>query len=148
MNGVVPLADDATLMAAYDPSALHAVPRPCGVRGRGLDLVVGLLLLLTAPMLSAGDGMAAPPGYAGGILLLLLGGAVLTTAIYMSATSMAANRRALGPLMLLYGLVMLFVGVAMIARWFPMMPGSDLSAGAMIVVGLGMLYSGAAMGKA
>lgn len=113
-----------------------------------MDLGVGLLLLLTAPMSSTGDGMAAAPGNAGGILLLLLGGAVLATAIYMSATLMAANRRALGPIMLLYGLLMLFAGVAMIARWFPMMPGSELLAGAMIVVGVGMLYSGAVMGRA
>lgn len=119
-----------------------------GVVGGTLDLGVGLMLLLSVPMSSTANGMGPAPGYTAGILLLILGGAVLATALYMVATPMMANRRSLGSLMFLYGLLMLFIGVAMFARWFPMMPGSDISGAAMIVVGLGMLYSGAVMVKA
>jgi len=115
-----------------------------GIVGGSLDLAVGLLVLLAVPMVPSG---AMGAGAAVGGILLVLGGAVLTTVLYTVATPMAATRGVLGGAMLVYGCAMIFVAGAMLARWVPMMSGSEVSGATMIVVGGGMLYSGATMAR-
>ncbi len=116
-----------------------------GIVGGALDVGVGLLILATGPMASSETGMGVTWGYVGAILLLLLGGAVLGTTVQMIGMRKTPRRRSEGLLMLVYGVLMLFAGVAMIARLFPMMQAPDASGGAMIGVGWGMLYVGATM---
>jgi hypothetical protein len=51
-------------------------------------------------------------------------------------------------LMVVYGVIMLVLGVGMIGQFFNlMMQGSSVSGIAMILVGLAMLYSGSGMTK-
>ena len=116
-----------------------------GLVGGALDLGVGLLILATVPMASSGTGMGATWGYVGAILLLLLGGAVLGTTVQMIGMRKTPRRRSQGFLMIVYGVLMLVAGLAMIGRLLPMMQAPDVSGGAMIAVGLGMLYVGATM---
>jgi len=96
-------------------------------------------------MASSGTGMGATWGYVGAILLLLLGGAVLGTTVQMIGMRKTPRRRSEGFLMIVYGVLMLVAGLAMIGRLLPMMQAADVSGGAMIAVGLGMLYVGATM---
>ncbi len=135
-------------MAAYGSSEVMRSAVLLAAVGGALDIGVGLLLLPGIPTPSAGEGMVDVRVYVVGILVLILGGAVLATAVYMAASPMTASRRLPGLLMLAYGVVMVSLGGSMLARMFPLMQGSDVSGTAMIVVGVGMLYSGAAMRKA
>jgi len=116
-----------------------------GIVGGALDLGVGLLILATVPMASSDTGMGVTWGYVGAILLLLLGGAVLGTTVQMIGMRKTPRRRSQGFLMIVYGVLMLVAGLAMIGRLLPMMQAPDVSGGAMIAVGLGMLYVGATM---
>src|SRR5712692_9008960 len=116
-----------------------------GIVGGALDLGVGLLILATGPMTSASTGMGVTWGYVGAILLFLLGGTVLGSTVQMIATRKTPRRRSEGFLMIVYGVLMLLAGGAMLARLFPMMQDPEASGGAMIAVGLGMLYVGATM---
>jgi len=116
-----------------------------GIVGGALDLGVGLLILATVPMASPDTGMGVTWGYVGAILLLLLGGAVLGTTVQMIGMRTTPRRRSESFLMIVYGVLMLVAGLAMIGRLLPMMQAPDVSGGAMIAVGLGMLYVGATM---
>ena len=116
-----------------------------GIVGGALDLGAGLLILATVPMASSGTGMGVTWGYVGAILLLLLGGAVLGTTVQMIGMRKTPRRRSEGFLKIVYGVLMLVAGLAMIGRVLPMMQAPDVSGGAMIAVGLGMLYVGATM---
>src|SRR2546422_10155360 len=116
-----------------------------GIAGGALDLGVGLWILATAPMVSRETGMGVTWGYMGAILLLLLGGVVLGSTVQMIGMRKTPRRRSEGFLMIVYGVLMLSAGLAMLGRVLPMMQASDASGGAMIAVGLGMLYVGATM---
>jgi len=131
------------------PTDYYRTPRRysilLGVIGGALDLGVGLLLLTTVPMASAETGMGVSWAYIGSILLFLLGGAVLGSTFQMIGMRSAARRRSQGSLMIVFGALMFVVGAAMLGRVFPVMQGSVPSGGAMIAVGVGMLYVGATM---
>jgi len=116
-----------------------------GIAGGALDMGVGLWILATAPMVSTETGMGVTWGYMGAILLLLLGGVVLGSTVQMIGMRKTPRRRSEGFLMIVYGVLMLSAGLAMLGRVLPMMQASDASGGAMIAVGLGMLYVGATM---
>ncbi len=116
-----------------------------GIVGGALDLGVGLLILATVPVASTETGMGVTWGYVGATLLFLLGGAVLGSTVQMIGMRKTPGRRSEGFLMIGYGVLMLVAGLAMLARVFPMMQAADASGGAMIAVGLGMLYVGATM---
>jgi len=60
---------------------------------------------------------------------------------------MAATGGVLGRAMLVYGCAMIAVAGVMLGRWVPMTSGSEISGAAMIVIGGGMLYSGATMAR-
>ncbi len=132
-----------------ETSAARRTPRTVsivlGIAGGALDLGVGLLILATSPMASTETGMGVSWGYVGAILLLLLGGVVLGSTVQMVGMRKTPRRRSEGFLMIVYGVLMLVAGLAMLGRVLPMMQASDASGGAMIAVGLGMLYVGAAM---
>src|SRR5712691_715900 len=116
-----------------------------GIVGGALDLGVGLLILATGPMASASTGMGVTWGYVGAILLFLLGGTVLGSTVQMIGTRKTPRLRSEGFLMIVYGVLMLGAGLAMLGGVLPMMLAADASGGAMIGVGLGMLYVGATM---
>jgi len=79
--------------------------------------------------------------------LLVFGLAVLLTGVYLLVLRTKISARISGPLMILYGAVMLVLGVGMIGRVFSMMQWSFFSGALMLVVGVGMVYSGFTMGK-
>jgi hypothetical protein len=116
-----------------------------GIVGGALDLGVGFLILATGPMASASTGMGVTWAYVGAILLFLLGGTVLGSTVQMIGMRKTPRRRSEGFLMLVYGVLMLGAGLAMLGGVLPMMQAADASGGAMIGVGLGMLYVGATM---
>jgi len=115
-----------------------------GIVGGALDLGVGLLILATGPMASS-DGMGVTGAYVGAILLLLLGGVILGSTVQMIGSRKTPRRRSEGFLMIVYGVVMLVAGAAMIGRLFPAMQAPEVSGAVMIGVGLAMLYVGATM---
>src|SRR2546422_967599 len=115
-----------------------------GIVGGTLDLGVGLLILASGPMASS-DGMGVSGAYVGAILLLLLGGVILGSTAQMIGTRQSPRRRSQGFLMIVYGVLMLVAGAAMLGRLLPTMQAPDVSGAAMIGVGLAMLYVGAMM---
>src|SRR3989475_12022177 len=115
-----------------------------GIIGGALDLGVGLLILATGPM-APSNGMGVTAAYVGAILLLLLGGIILGSTVQMIGSRKTPRRRSEGFLMIVYGVLMLGAGAAMIGRLFPTMQAPEVSGAAMIGVGLAMLYIGTTM---
>jgi uncharacterized membrane protein HdeD (DUF308 family) len=115
-----------------------------GVIGGALDLGVGLLILATGPMASS-NGTGVTGAYVGSILLLLLGGITLGSTVQMIGSRKTPRRRSEGFLMIIYGVLMLVAGAAMLGRLFPTMQAPEASGAAMIGVGLAMVYFGATM---
>jgi len=116
-----------------------------GIVGGVVDLVAGFALLQSA-------GMAEPmmgPSVAtwGAYFLLVLGAVVLLSGLYLLTSHMMKNRSTIGALMLLYGVIMLILGAAMLRQMFSMVQGSTLSGAVMLVMGVAMLYSGYGMIK-
>jgi hypothetical protein len=58
---------------------------------------------------------------------------------------MMKNHSIIGGLMLLYGAIMLVLGMGMLGQVFSMMQGSTLSGAVMLLMGVAMLYSGYGM---
>jgi hypothetical protein len=81
--------------------------------------------------------------------LLGLGVVVLFTGLYMLGMRMMRHQRTLGMLMVLYGAIMLILGVGMIGQMLVVMmvESSMFSGGVMIIFGVLMLYSGVSMAK-
>lgn len=104
-----------------------------------MDLVAGLVLLQPAGMMTSSTARW------GGYFLLVLGSIVLLTGVYLLTSRMMRNRSTIGGLMLLYGVIMLVLGVAMFVRVFSMMQGSTVSGFVMLLLGVLMLYSGYGM---
>jgi hypothetical protein len=118
-----------------------------GIIGGLVDLLVGLLLLRPVEMIMASEPtMLASPAAASGYFLSILGIIVLLTGLYL-LTSHMMNHSISGALMLLYGLIMLILGAAMLGQLFSMMQGSMISGIVMLVIGAAMLYSGYGMIK-
>jgi hypothetical protein len=110
-----------------------------GVGGGLVDIVAGLALLRPAGMMVSSISML------GGYFLLILGSIVLLTGLYLLMPHMMKNRSTIGGLMVLYGVIMLVLGVAMLGQVFSMMQGSTLSGSVMLLMGVLMLYSGNGM---
>lgn len=75
---------------------------------------------------------------------MVLGVIVLLSGLYL-LTSHMMNHSISGALMLLYGAIMMILGVAMLDQLFSMMQGSMISGVVMLVIGVAMLYSGYGM---
>jgi Kef-type K+ transport system membrane component KefB len=81
-------------------------------------------------------------------LLLGLGVIVFSTGLYVLVSRMMKQRSTIALLMIVYGVIMLVLGVGMIGQFFNlMMQGSSVSGIAMTIVGLAILYSGSGMTK-
>lgn len=119
-----------------------------GVAGGALDIVVGSLLLQQS--MNPGAMGILSFGAAVAVFLLLLGLVVLVTGMYVFSAPMMRNRSTLGWLMILYGVIMLVLGLGMITGMFRlmMMGASLLSGGLMLLSGAVMLYSGSSMRRA
>jgi uncharacterized membrane protein HdeD (DUF308 family) len=112
-----------------------------GVIGGVIDVLAGLALLQPPVM-----RFSSTPSI--GYFLLVFGIVVFLSGLYIFFEPMLKGRTTFGWLMGLYGIIMLAIGLAMIERMFPMMQGSTLSGGTMIIVGAAMLYSGYDMRRA
>jgi hypothetical protein len=112
-----------------------------GLIGGIVDMVAGLALLQPAGMMFSSTAMW------GGYFLLILGSIVLLTGLYLLTAHMMKNRSTIGGLMVLYGVIMLVLGVAMLGQVFSMMWGSTFSGSVMLLMGILMLYSGYGMAK-
>ena len=118
-----------------------------GVIGGVVDLVAGLALLQPTEMTAARPMTSSlTPGWVG-YFLLALGVIVLLTGLYLFKAHMMRNGTIIGALMLLYGVVMLGLGIGMLVQLFSMMQGSTLSGAVMLLMGIAMLYSGYSMIK-
>ncbi len=117
-----------------------------GILGGLADLVSGFVLLADSYTGGPSMGMMGPSsGVWGGIFLMALGISVLVTTTLMAGVWGARSPAMFRALMVLYGVAMLGIGVAMLARLFSMTSGFVLSGGAMIVLGAAMLFSAAMM---
>lgn len=121
-----------------------------GIVGGLVDIASGFLFLVDAYTKGPTMAMMGPSSEVwGGLLLLLaLGAIVLLTTLLMTSERGMRSPATFRVLMLVYGVVMLIIGAAMIAQLYSMTSGSFLSGGAMIAVGAAMLVSAAAMGPA
>jgi hypothetical protein len=125
-----------------------------GVIGGIVDLVAGGVILQSGPTPETGYMMAQQPNMMNtavwfAYFLLGLGVVVLFTGLYMLGMRMMRHQRTLGMLMVLYGAIMLILGVGMIGQMLVVMmvESSMFSGGVMIIVGVLMLYSGVSMAK-
>jgi uncharacterized membrane protein HdeD (DUF308 family) len=92
--------------------------------------------------------MMSPSGTLAAYFLFALGAIVFLTGVYLLASRMTEHHSTIGLLMIIYGVIMLVLGVGMIGQFFNlMMQGSSVSGIAMILVGLVMLYSGSGMAR-
>jgi uncharacterized membrane protein HdeD (DUF308 family) len=113
-----------------------------------IDLFVGSSILQQNSMMTNGLMMISAYSTLAGYLLLGLGVIVLLTGLYVVVSRMMKHRSTIALLMIVYGVIVLVLGVGMIAQFFNlMMQGSSASGIAMIIVGLAMLYSGSGMTK-
>ena len=109
-----------------------------GLVGGVVDLWAGSSILLNSSMRM---GQMAGSGQLLGYSLSVLGVIVLLTGLLMAFPKFTS--RLMGLLMIIYGSVMLVLGVGMIGGLFNvMMQWSALSGIVMIALGLAMLYSG------
>lgn len=127
--------------------------------GGVIDLIAGWALLqsippmmpITVPLGQTAIPTMMPVGtsaIAVSYFLFALGVVVLVTGAYMFYAKMMMHRSRLGWLMIVYGVIMLVIGIGMIGNVFSMMmQGSAISGAVMLVVGAAMLYSGSSMAK-
>jgi len=113
-----------------------------------IDLLVGSSILQQNSMMANRLMMISASNTLAGYLLLVLGVIVFSTGLYVLVSRMMKHRSTMALLMIVYGVIMLVLGVGMIGQFFNlMMQGSYVSGIAMILVGLAMLYSGSGMTK-
>jgi len=120
-----------------------------GLTGTLLDFSSGYLIL-TQSMVTTNDmGMivnrVSPAALAWGVGISILGVILLVTTI-LSVSSVGTDRMdVFGPLMIAYGVAMLFVGGSMYSGNTPMMQGSLPSSLGMFVIGALMTVNGILM---
>jgi len=112
-----------------------------GIVGGIVDLFAGFAILqgTTEPMM-----MRPASDLWVGYFLLALGIVVFLTGLWIFRVRMMQHST-IGWLMVLYGVIMLILGVGMIGQIFTMMQGSTVSGSIMIILGIAMLYSGFGM---
>lgn len=117
-----------------------------GIVGGLVDLIAGVAVVESTVMIEGESMMATANAQWAGYSLMLLGVIVLSTGFYL-LTSRMMNRSFIGSVMLLYGVIMLVLGVVMFAGILSMMQNSTLSGAAMLLTGTAMFYSGYSMLK-
>ena len=117
-----------------------------GIVGGLIDLIAGIVLVQPTATMGSESMMAQPAALWAGYFLIALGVIVLLTGLYLLTPRMM-NRSFIGPLMLLYGAIMLVLGIGMLGRMLSMMQNSTLSGAVMLLTGLAMLYCGYGMTK-
>ena len=112
-----------------------------GIVGGIVDLFAGFAILqgTTEPMM-----MRPVSDLWVGYFLLALGIVVFLTGLWIFRVR-TMQHPTIGWLMVLYGVIMLILGVGMIGQIFTMMQGSTVSGSIMIILGIAMLYSGFGM---
>lgn len=80
-----------------------------------------------------------------GVSLTILGAVLVVTAFASISSFGRNNMPTIGGLMLVYGIIMLFLGVSMFSGITPMMQGSLLSSIGMFIVGALMILNGIRM---
>jgi hypothetical protein len=118
-----------------------------GIVGGLIDIIAGIVLLQTQTSMMTDNMSGSIVRFVFGYFLLALGMVVLVTGLYLLTAKMMMKGLLLRGLMLIYGMIMLALGVGMLGRLFPLMQGSLLSGVAMLVTGTAMLYSGLNMAK-
>ena len=118
-----------------------------GIAGGIVDLIAGLSLVQPIVMMEGESMMVQSTALWTGYFLMALGVIVLLTGLYLLTARLMGKRSLAGALMLIYGVIMLVLGVGMLGRMFSMMQGSTFSGAVMLVVGITMLYSGWGMAK-
>jgi hypothetical protein len=117
-----------------------------GIVGGILDLIAGIVLVQPITMMEGEPMMHTATAQWAGYFLIALGVIVLLTGLFLLTPRMM-NPSFIGPLMLLYGVIMLALGIGMLGRMLVMMQNSTLSGAVMLLTGLAMLYSGYGMTK-
>lgn len=120
-----------------------------GLAGALLDFYSGYQILTASAMMTNEMGMTVtqytPSGLAWGVGLSALGVMLLVTAIATVTSLGMRHMKSIGALMILYGVIMLVIGVSMYSEVAPMMGGAALSGPGMLVVGALMVVNGAVM---
>ena len=109
-----------------------------------VDFAVGWVFLQQKP--DMGMSMMTGSATAVGYFLLAFGAVVFLTGVYVLGVRMM-KRAGVGLLMIIFGVIMLALGVGMIGRFINFMQqgSSTISGIAMILLGLTMLYCGSDM---
>ncbi len=80
-------------------------------------------------------------------VLFAIGALLVITSLFGLSSIGMGKMKVLGGLMILYGIIMFFIGLVMYSGMTPMMDGSLYSSIAMFVVGVLMILNGALMSK-
>jgi hypothetical protein len=117
-----------------------------GLIGGVIDIAVGWVFLQQKPEM--GMSMMVGSATAVGYFLLALGAAVFLTGVYVLSVRMM-KRVTVGLLMIVFGVIMLALGMGMIGGSINLMQQgfSTISGIVMIFLGLSMLYSGYDMAR-
>jgi len=119
------------------------------IGGALLDFYSGYQILAQSAMTTNDMGtmvtQCTPSALAWGAGIIALGGVLLISALAMGISFRIRRMKASGALMILFGVVMLLIGVSMYWGITPMMQGTALSAPGMLVVGALMIFNGASM---
>ena len=119
-----------------------------GMVGGVVDIVAGFAYLQQSSLMRIQPMMLPSPASWIGYFLLILGVIVFLSGAYLLSARMMRNRALFGWLMIVYGVIMLLLGVGMIGQMFSMMmEASTVSGAVMIAVGIAMLYSGYDMAR-
>jgi hypothetical protein len=125
-----------------------------GVLGGIIDVVVGFLLLQGGMMatqmepttMSGAMGFSSVTNLTAGTLLVALGVVVFVTGVYSFGQLSIPRMRTIGGLMLVYGILMLLIGLSMFYGFGRMiMQAGFISGSLMLIVGVLMITSGSSM---
>ena len=127
--------------------AMGIVGVALGLGGAVLDWYSGYILIANSSMTPGGMGVAqsSGPGLVWGVGVVALGLVLAVTAAVMALRAEAVSMGDAGALMVVYGLVMLFIGASMYLGLTSMMQGTYFPALGMVALGGLMVANGALM---
>ncbi len=122
-----------------------------GLVGALVDFVSGYFFLSQSMVVTNDMGMVVSNynQYAveWSAVLFAIGALLVITSLFGLSSIGMGKMKVLGGLMILYGIIMFFIGLVMYSGMTPMMDGSLYSSIAMFVVGVLMILNGALMSK-